>query len=206
MWKKLDEITAHNQAMGHPDRFDPFEPANTVFVRVDGISLEGDQAVLIGCCESMRIRAEDVTGWRIVEAGPGAMPSYEVRLRKGARVIVQRGVVVGEPTQPCRRCGRQWTGPAKMDDGGQRGFNGQGHGHNENRGHGHIENCGHGHNENRGHGHIENRGHGHGYGHGHGHGGESERGRFDSRDAGQDHREHGERERRGPPPSDRFRQ
>jgi hypothetical protein len=110
MWKKLEELPAHNRAVGVPEVHDPFEAANLITARVEQITLEGEFVVLASCCESVRVTRGDVFGWREVQGRDGAL-LHEVRLRRGAVGLVQR-VTRLEPDRDtsCLRCGRDWYG------------------------------------------------------------------------------------------------
>jgi hypothetical protein len=110
MWKRVDEIPAYNESQGLPKQHDPFSELNTVGGRVDGLFLEGDTVVLVSCCETLRLRREDVVGWRPVQSREGT-PLYEVRVRLGAQAMAQRAVVIAHAPNVCEYCGRTWDGP-----------------------------------------------------------------------------------------------
>ncbi len=163
MWKRPEEITAHNQSQGR-DQFDPAQWIHTFVAEVETIWLEGDRVILAGCCESVSVKREDVIAWRELPGREGRASTYEVRMKKGADAIAQRAVKVSREQPRCPRCGRGWDGlPAA------RGRDGEGGGGGGDREGGHG--CGemHGHRGHHGHGH-----HGHGHGEMHGHHGHGE--------------------------------
>lgn len=110
MWKQPEEITAHNQSKGRPERFDPAQWIHTLVVEVETVWLEGDDVVLAGCCESVRARRADVIAWRELPGSEGNPSTYEVRLREGADVIAQRAAKASRQQPECPRCGRSWGG------------------------------------------------------------------------------------------------
>jgi hypothetical protein len=186
MWKRPEEITAHNQSQGRGETYDPAQWLHTLVVEVETLWLEGDTVVLAGCCESVRLRRDDVIAWRELPGRDGHPSTYQVRLRQGAEGIAQRAVKVTLDQPRCPRCGRSYDGlPAargrdenspdearSRDRGRDDGCGGHDHGHDENACHGHDEHHGHAHGHgHHGHGHHAHHGHdGHAH-HAHGHGG-----------------------------------
>ena len=88
MWKRPEEITAHNQSQGR-DQFDPAQWIHTFVAEVETIWLEGDRVILAGCCESVSVKREDVIAWRELPGREGRASTYEVRMKKGADAIAQ---------------------------------------------------------------------------------------------------------------------
>lgn len=171
MWKRPEEISAHNASQGRGEKYDPFQWVNTLVVEVETVWLEGEHVVLAGCCESARARREDVVAWRELPGGDGHASTYEVRLKVGADIIVQRAAKASREQPRCPRCGRSWDGlPAARgrDENRPEGDGPRDHGHR------HGDEC-HGHApcEDREHGGAHHMWH-HAHGVEHQHGGPEE--------------------------------
>ncbi len=112
MWKKTDEIPAIPEG-GASGGYDPFEPLESVDTVAEGLLREGENVRLIAGEESALVAAKDVIGWRQHEDER----VFVVRLRKGAKVLLQRGIIAER--------GRAIFGPFGSGEG--RGDEGAGH-------------------------------------------------------------------------------